>query len=95
MASRHGVINRKPYIQKQLEINKREFEGLDAESRIKVEGYLPGTYVRMVLHGIPCEFVERFDPRFPIIIGGLLNDEQRFGYIQVLQSEDMTDNRHG
>ena len=73
----------KAKIQKQLEINKREFEGLDAESRIKVEGYLPGTYVRMVLHGIPCEFVERFDPRFPIIIGGLLNDEQRFGYIQV------------
>src|SRR5208282_35392 len=73
----------KAKIQKQLEINKREFEGLDAESRIKVEGHLPGTYIRMVLHGIPCEFVERFDPRFPIIIGGLLNDEQRFGYIQV------------
>ena len=77
----------KAKIQKQLDINKREFEGLDAESRIKVEGYLPGTYVRMVLHGIPCEFVERFDPRFPIIIGGLLNDEQRFGYIQVQTRE--------
>ena len=73
----------KAKIQKQLEINKREFEGLDVESRVKVEGYLPGTYVRMVLHGVPCEFVERFDPRFPVIIGGLLNDEQRFGYIQV------------
>ena len=73
----------KAKIQKQLEINKREFEGLDAESRVKVEGFLPGTYVRMVLHGIPCEFVERFDPRFPAIVGGLLNDEQRFGYIQV------------
>jgi ribosome biogenesis protein BMS1 len=73
----------KAKIQKQLDINKREFEGLDPESRVKVEGYLPGTYVRMVLHGIPCEFVERFDPRFPIILGGLLNDEQRFGYIQV------------
>ena len=73
----------KAKMQKQLEINKREFEGLDAESRVRVEGYLPGTYVRMVLHGIPCEFVQRFDPHFPIIIGGLLNDEQRFGYIQV------------
>lgn len=73
----------KAKIQKQLEINKREFEGLDAESRVKIEGFLPGTYVRMVLHGIPCEFVERFDPRFPAIVGGLLNDEQRFGYIQV------------
>jgi ribosome biogenesis protein BMS1 len=74
----------KAKIQKQLDINKREFEGLDVESRVKVEGYLPGTYVRMVLHRIPCEFVERFDPRFPVIVGGLLNDEQRFGYIQVL-----------
>lgn len=73
----------KAKIQKQLEINKREFEGLDSASRIKVEGYLPGTYVRMVLQGIPCEFVEKFDPRYPIVIGGLLNDEQRFGYIQV------------
>jgi len=72
----------KAKLQKQMEINKREFEELDPESRVKVEGYLPGTYVRMVLHGIPCEFVDRFDPRFPIIIGGLLNDELRFGYIQ-------------
>jgi len=73
----------KAKIQKQVELNKREFEGLDPESRVKVEGFLPGTYVRMVLHGIPCEFVERFDPRFPVVVGGLLNDEQRFGYIQV------------
>jgi hypothetical protein len=27
--------------------------------------------------------VERFDPRFPVLVGGLLNDEQRLGYIQV------------
>jgi len=73
----------KAKLQKQQEINKREFEGLDPESRVKIEGYLPGTYVRMVLHGIPCEFVERFDPRFPVLVGGLLNDEQRLGYIQV------------
>jgi ribosome biogenesis protein BMS1 len=73
----------KAKLQKQMEINKREFEGLDPESRVGVEGYLPGTYVRMVFHGLPCEFVQRFDPRFPIVVGGLLNDEQRFGYIQV------------
>jgi ribosome biogenesis protein BMS1 len=82
----------KAKIQKQLDINKREFEGLDPESRVKVEGFLPGTYVRMVLNGIPCEFVERFDPRFPVILGGLLNDEQRFGYIQVCYLRYHTDN---
>jgi hypothetical protein len=26
---------------------------------------------------------ENFDPRFPIIIGGLLNEEQRFGYVTI------------
>jgi len=82
----------KAKIQKQLDINKREFEGLDPESRVKVEGFLPGTYVRMVLNGIPCEFVERFDPRFPVILGGLLNDEQRFGYIQACYLRYHTDN---
>ena len=76
----------KAKIQRQLEINKREFEGLDPETRVKVEGLLPGTYVRMVLPGMPCEFVERFDPRFPVILGGLLSDEKRFGYIQVYKS---------
>jgi ribosome biogenesis protein BMS1 len=27
--------------------------------------------------------IENFDPRFPIIIGGLLNEEQRFGYVTI------------
>ena len=77
----------KAKLQKQAELNKREFDGMDMDSRVKVEGYLPGTYVRMVLHDIPCEFVQRFDAKYPIVVGGLLNDEQRFGYIQVLAPE--------
>ena len=74
----------KAKLQRQVELNKREFDGMDMDSRVRVEGYLPGTYVRMVLHDIPCEFVQRFDAKYPIVVGGLLNDEQRFGYIQVL-----------
>ena len=73
----------KAKIQKQLEINKRELEGLDVDTRAKLAGFLPGAYVRMVLHGMPCEFVQRFDLTFPILVGGLLQDEERFGYIQV------------
>jgi ribosome biogenesis protein BMS1 len=74
----------KAKLQRQVELNQREFEGMDMASRVRVEGYLPGTYVRMVLHGVPCEFVQQFDANHPIIVGGLLNDEQRFGYIQVM-----------
>jgi ribosome biogenesis protein BMS1 len=74
----------KAKLQRQVELNKHEFEGMDMASRVRVEGYLPGTYVRMVLHGLPCEFIQQFDAKYPIVVGGLLNDEQRFGYIQVI-----------
>lgn len=60
-----------------------EFEGLDAGTRVLVEGYKPGTYVRIELASVPCEFIEHFDPRYPIIVGGLLAAEERMGYLQV------------
>ncbi|KAG1749341.1 DUF663-domain-containing protein [Suillus lakei] len=60
-----------------------EFEGIDAGTRALVEGYRPGTYVRMEFASVPCEFIEHFDPRYPIIVGGLLAAEERMGYLQV------------
>ncbi|OAX39888.1 DUF663-domain-containing protein [Rhizopogon vinicolor AM-OR11-026] len=60
-----------------------EFEGIDTETRALVEGYRPGTYVRIELASVPCEFIEHFDPHYPIIIGGLLPAEERMGYLQV------------
>ena len=33
--------------------------------------------------GIPCEFVEYFDPRYPVIVGGVLPGEGRLGYVRV------------
>ncbi|THH03859.1 hypothetical protein EW145_g5948 [Phellinidium pouzarii] len=47
-----------------------------------VEGYRPGSYVRIELENVPCEMIEHFDPMFPIIVGGLLPAEECFGYIQ-------------
>lgn len=59
------------------------FEGIDADTRALVEGYRPGTYVRIELASVPCEFIEHFDPHYPIIVGGLLPAEERMGYLQV------------
>ncbi|KAL1987813.1 hypothetical protein VTN96DRAFT_2216 [Rasamsonia emersonii] len=73
----------KAQLQKQLDINKAEFESLDAVSRARVEGYRAGTYARIVLEKVPCEFSTKFNPRFPIIVGGLSPTEERFGYVQV------------
>ncbi|KAL1953963.1 hypothetical protein VTO42DRAFT_1879 [Malbranchea cinnamomea] len=73
----------KAKLQKQLEINRAEFENLDPISRARAEGYRAGTYARIVLENVPCEFVTRFNPRFPIIVGGLAPTEERFGFVQV------------
>ena len=67
---------------RQAQLNRAELEGIDAEARTLVEGYRPGSYVRMELENVPCEMVEHFDPGYPIIVGGLLASEERFGYIQ-------------
>lgn len=75
---------KKEEIAAQLEINRKEFEGiLDPEARALVEGYRPGSYVRIELRDVPAELVENFDPTYPIIVGGLLPAEERFGYVQV------------
>ncbi|TFK48648.1 DUF663-domain-containing protein [Heliocybe sulcata] len=74
---------KKDEIAKQLQVNKEEFADVDAESRALVEGYRPGTYVRLELMDVPSEFVEHFDPYYPIVVGGLLPSEERFGYVQV------------
>ena len=68
---------------RQRALNESVFEGMDNEARARVEGYRAGSYVRLELERVPCEMIENFDPRFPIIIGGLLNDEQRFGYVTI------------
>lgn len=74
---------KKDEIARQLQINRAEFEDVDPESRALVEGYRPGAYVRVELADVPAEMIENFDPAYPIVIGGLLPAEERFGYLQV------------
>ncbi|WPG97998.1 ribosome biogenesis protein bms1 [Acrodontium crateriforme] len=73
----------KALLQKQQDINRREFEQLDNASRVRAEGYKAGTYARITLQNVPCEFVENFDSRFPLLIGGLQPTEERMGFVQV------------
>ncbi|KAH7328148.1 putative ribosome biogenesis protein, partial [Stachybotrys elegans] len=73
----------KAMIQKQLDINKEEFETLDERQRAAVEGFRAGKYARLVLDKVPAEFVTRFDPRLPVVVGGLSPTEDRWGFVQV------------
>eukprot|EP01063_Lacrimia_lanifica_P001813 TRINITY_DN1093_c0_g2_i1.p1 TRINITY_DN1093_c0_g2~~TRINITY_DN1093_c0_g2_i1.p1 ORF type:complete len:1187 (+),score=597.74 TRINITY_DN1093_c0_g2_i1:132-3692(+) len=55
----------------------------NSEEKVKLLGYYAGLYVRIVVEGVPVEFVKNFDPHFPIIAGGLLASEDRLGVVYV------------
>ncbi|GME78475.1 unnamed protein product [Ambrosiozyma monospora] len=68
---------------KQLDINKSELSKLDDKTRTKIEGFRAGSYVKITFDQLPMEFIENFDPHYPIIVGGLLQTEDRFGFLNV------------
>lgn len=72
----------KAEVERQSGINKSEFEGLDDDVRVQLEGYRPGMYVRVEIEEVPCELVTHLDPSYPIIIGGLLHGEENIGFVQ-------------
>ncbi|CCX31790.1 hypothetical protein FPQ18DRAFT_274378 [Pyronema domesticum] len=73
----------KAAISKQLAVNQDVVADMDDFTRARFEGYKAGSYCRVVLSQMPCEFVTHFDPRYPIIVGGLTPTEDRFGFLQV------------
>mmetsp|Transcript_2355 Transcript_2355/g.5433 ORF Transcript_2355/g.5433 Transcript_2355/m.5433 type:complete len:1254 (-) Transcript_2355:1441-5202(-) len=64
-------------------LNASEFADLDEETRVKLEGIRAGRYVRIELRRVPCEFVQNFDPRAPIILGGLNAHESGLSFCRV------------
>ncbi|XP_018352331.1 PREDICTED: ribosome biogenesis protein BMS1 homolog [Trachymyrmex septentrionalis] len=72
----------KDEVERQAGINKSEFEGLDDDIRVQLEGYRPGMYIRVEIESVPCELITHLDPTYPIIIGGLLHGEENIGYVQ-------------
>ncbi|KAI2469969.1 DUF663-domain-containing protein [Annulohypoxylon bovei var. microspora] len=75
--------SQKALIQKQLDINNAEFEALDERQRVAVEGFKAGKYAKIVIEKVPAEFVANFDARVPLIVGGVMATEDRFGYVQI------------
>ncbi|XP_018059341.1 PREDICTED: ribosome biogenesis protein BMS1 homolog [Atta colombica] len=73
----------KDEVERQAGINKSEFEGLDDDIRVQLEGYRPGMYIRVEIEAVPCELITHLDPTYPIIIGGLLHGEENIGYVQM------------
>lgn len=73
----------KTEMSQQAQLNRAEFEGLDDETRVQYEGFRPGMYVRMEFSDFPCEFITNFNATYPVIVGGLLENESNMGFIRV------------
>nr|XP_043620460.1 ribosome biogenesis protein BMS1 homolog [Erigeron canadensis] len=66
----------------QRQRNIAELNDLDEATRIDIEGYRTGTYLRLEIHGVPYEMIEHFDPFHPILVGGIGLTEENVGYMQ-------------
>ncbi|KAH0905795.1 hypothetical protein HID58_037622 [Brassica napus] len=73
-------------LKEELEIRKQmnllELNDLDEDTRIEIEGYRTGTYLRLEIHNVPYEMVDFFDPCHPVLIGGIGFGEDSAGYMQ-------------
>mmetsp|Transcript_104776 Transcript_104776/g.127964 ORF Transcript_104776/g.127964 Transcript_104776/m.127964 type:complete len:676 (-) Transcript_104776:33-2060(-) len=67
---------------KQEEINIEEFVNEPNNVRNELQGFMPGTYVEVIIDDIPCEFDIHFDLEYPLIIGGLLSQECQYGFLK-------------
>ncbi|KAK9072741.1 hypothetical protein SSX86_009176 [Deinandra increscens subsp. villosa] len=84
-----GQANEVSFIEKlkeeaelQRQRNIAELDDLDEITRLDIEGYRTGTYLRLEIHNVPYEMVEHFDPFHPILVGGIGLTEDNVGYMQ-------------
>ncbi|KAJ9554903.1 hypothetical protein OSB04_009517 [Centaurea solstitialis] len=66
----------------QRQRNIAELNDLDEATRVDIEGYRTGTYLRLEIHDVPYEMIEHFDPCHPILVGGIGFTEENVGYMQ-------------
>ncbi|CAK9156230.1 unnamed protein product [Ilex paraguariensis] len=83
-ATESGFVDKlKEEIELRKQLNIAELNDIDEATRLEIEGYRTGTYLRLEIHGVQCEMVEHFDPCHPILVGGIGLGEENVGYMQV------------
>ncbi|VDN95960.1 unnamed protein product [Rodentolepis nana] len=65
----------------QEQLNREVLRQLPPGVREKVEGISPGSYVRLQIAGVPYQFMANFDPRQPLIVGGIVKGEEAKAFI--------------
>ena len=74
-------------LKEEIELRKQrniaELNDLDEATRVEIEGFRTGTYLRLEIRDVPYEMVEYFDPCNPILVGGIGLGEENVGYMQV------------
>jgi ribosome biogenesis protein BMS1 len=68
--------------EERLARNRAEFGDDGERSRIRHEGFRQGLYCRIKIDGIPATFVSNFDPKMPLILGGLTPQETNIGLVR-------------
>ncbi|XP_071710161.1 uncharacterized protein [Rutidosis leptorrhynchoides] len=82
-ANEGGFLDKlKEEVELQRQRNIAELNDLDEATRIDIEGYRTGTYLRLEIHNVPYEMIEHFDPCHPILVGGIGLTEENVGYMQ-------------
>lgn len=69
--------------EKQAQLNKTVFENMPDDVRVQLEGFRPGMYVRIEFENVPAEFIQNFDPTYPLVIGSLNMGEENIGFVNV------------
>ncbi|VVB12711.1 unnamed protein product [Arabis nemorensis] len=64
------------------QMNMVALNELDEDTRVEIEGYRTGTYLRLEIQNVPYEMVKFLDPCHPILVGGIGFGEDNAGYMQ-------------
>ena len=62
--------------------NQAEFGQEGERSRIRHEGHRQGLYCRLKIDGLPASFLSSFDPKMPLVVGGLTPQETTSGLVR-------------
>ncbi|KAG1711367.1 hypothetical protein DVH05_008621 [Phytophthora capsici] len=77
------MVEAKRLREEQAQRNAEEFGEEGEDMRLQLEGFRNGLYVRIEFSGIPAEFVRYYDPKSPIVVGGLPNMEDSLGLVRM------------